>query len=93
MKSPPTTTAIRTLIRLRIPEVSLYGPEGVNPETRHVASGRRESGKYIQWMAPVSGQHYVVVWSPQGDIGPYTVTVTFLPNCRLLVAGYGPVIE
>ena len=68
MKSPPTTTAIRTLIRLRIPEVSLYGPEGVNPETRHVASGRRESGKYIQWMAPVSGQHYVVVWSPQGTL-------------------------
>ena len=58
------------------PRVSLYHPDGVNPETRYVASGRRESGKYIQWVAPVSGQYYVVMWSPKGDIGPYTVTVT-----------------
>ncbi len=58
------------------PRVSLFGPNDVNLETPFVASSRRQSGKYILWETQSSGHYYVVVWSPQGDVGPYSVTVT-----------------
>ena len=56
------------------PRVSLFGPDDINTETHFTASSQRQSGKYVQWQAQESGNYYVVVWSPQGDLGPYTVT-------------------
>ena len=58
------------------PRVSLFGPNDLNLESPLFTSSRRQSGKYIVWEAQESGHYYVVVWSPQADVGPYTVAVT-----------------
>ena len=50
--------------------LTLFGRDGVTPDTRYVDNGRREGGKYIEWEAPASGHYYVVLWSP--TISPAT---------------------
>ena len=55
--------------------VNVYVAEGLMEEYREKEDGRRQSGRFYQWPARETS-HYIVVWSPQGDIGPYTLTVT-----------------
>ena len=66
------------------PLIELFGPDSTNVEAidANVTPfdlGQRVSGKYIRWTAPTSAEYYVVVWSVQGDAGPYVLTVSQAP--------------
>ena len=56
------------------PRVNVYVADTLMEEYRDKRDGKRQSGRFFQWPARATG-HYVVVWSPQGDIGPYTLKI------------------
>ena len=56
----------------------LYTGDGFMPADYYLDSGRRESGSYVVWEAPDAGTVYVVMYSPSGDTGPYTIEVTLV---------------
>ena len=53
----------------------VYESDGLTPVGYYVASGTRQSGKYIVWDATTSGTHYVLVFSPKGEEGEYALMV------------------
>ena len=61
------------------PRISLFARDGFTEIDRYEATGRRQSGKYIQWIAPESGEYFIVVWSPAGEVGEYTFTSVMSP--------------
>ena len=56
----------------------LYTSNGFAPADYYLDFGRRESGSYVVWVAADSGTVHVVMYSPRGDTGPYTVEVTLV---------------
>ena len=58
------------------PRISLFGPDSINVEPYPWSKRARSTGRYTEWEAPRTGEYFVVIWSPQGDIGRYTVNVT-----------------
>ena len=60
-------------------DATLYGPDGVTPESRFSGS----SGQLrttIVWRAPASDTYYLGVDSPYEEVDDYTVTITLLPE-------------
>ena len=55
--------------------LSLYGLDGVTPESSFVGRGREGQQDTIRWIAPASGEYHVVVWRPSGEVGAYTLEV------------------
>ena len=69
---------IRANYRLaQMPDVRLwlFAPDGMTQADRFVDRGRIQRGKYLEWVAPASGEYIVVLWSPEGDVGDYTLEV------------------
>ena len=58
--------------------VLLYTSDGFTPVEYYIDFGRRGSGSYVVWEAPDAGTVYVVIYSPRGDTGPYTVEVALV---------------
>ena len=52
--------------------LSLYAPDGITPEFRFVDRG--DGFRY--WVAPESGDHFVVIWSATGGAGEYKLAVS-----------------
>ena len=42
---------------------------------RAVREGKKEGGRYLNWLAHEPQIHYIVVWSPEGYVGEYTLIV------------------
>ena len=58
------------------PRLSLYAPDGVTAEFRLV-----DSGHYFRyWVAPQSGNYYVVLWSATARTGGYELLVGIVPD-------------
>ena len=57
---------------------TLYGPDGVTPESWSGSSGG--SGTKIVWQAPASDTYYLGVDSVYEEVDDYTVTITLLPE-------------
>ena len=60
--------------------VLLYGPDGVADVARYSDFGQRQSGKYFVWDATEPGEYFAVMFSPKGDMGPYSVELAQLPQ-------------
>ena len=59
-------------------DATLYGPDGVTPESWSGSSGG--SGTKIVWQAPASDTYYLGVDSVYEVVADYTVTITLLPE-------------
>ena len=55
--------------------VTVYVADTFMEEYRDRKEGKRQSGRFVQWPARETS-YFVVVWSTQGDIGPYTLSVS-----------------
>ena len=55
--------------------LSLYSTDGVTHETRFLRSGRTYSTKYFHWVAPNSGEYYIVTWSAGEGAADYSLSV------------------
>ena len=69
---------IRANYRLsQMPEARLwlFAPDGMTQVERFVDIGRTRDGKYLEWAAPIAAKHHIVLWSPEGDVGDYTLEV------------------
>ena len=59
-------------------DATLYGPDGVTPESISGSTG--SSGIRIVWQAPASDTYYLGVDSVYEEVADYTVTITLLPE-------------
>ena len=59
-------------------DATLYGPDGVTPESISGSTG--SSGIRIVWQAPASDTYYLGVDSTYEEVNDYTVTITLLPE-------------
>ncbi len=54
------------------PRLSLHAPDGITPEFRFVDRG----DDFRYWVAPESGDYFVVIWSATGGAGGYELAVS-----------------
>lgn len=57
------------------PRIGVHLESGLMEEYRDVEDGERQSGRFFTWEGLESQTHYIIIWSPKSDIGPYTLTL------------------
>ena len=57
------------------PRATVYVGDNMTELFRAVREGKKEGGRYLNWLAHEPQIHYIVVWSPEGYVGEYTLIV------------------
>lgn len=62
--------------------VEIYQSDGMTSAGDWTSAGWVRKGAHFEWSASANGVYHIAIWSPPGNAGAYTLSVTEFPRWR-----------